>query len=48
MVLETLKIKNGGGHPGAIGFRFPKEDVKDFPGLVEQILQGIGHLLEQS
>lgn len=45
-VLETLQIKNGGGHPGAIGFRFPKEEVKDFSDLVKQILEGISRLLE--
>ncbi len=45
-VLETLQIKNGGGHPGAIGFRFPKEEVSDFSSLVEQILEGICPILQ--
>jgi len=44
-VLENLQIKNGGGHPGAIGFRFPKDEVKDFPLLVQQILEGMQSLL---
>jgi diguanylate cyclase (GGDEF)-like protein len=44
-VLENLQIKNGGGHPGAIGFRFPKEEVQDFPLLVQEILEGIQSLL---
>ncbi|MDR1307119.1 MAG: DHH family phosphoesterase [Treponema sp.] len=28
-VLTELEIKNGGGHPGAIGFRLPKDEVKN-------------------
>ncbi|GAB4375300.1 MAG: hypothetical protein Kow009_10630 [Spirochaetales bacterium] len=44
-VLEALQIRNGGGHPGAVGFRIPKEEVTEFPGLVERILEGISRLL---
>ena len=28
-ILTKLKIENGGGHPGAIGFRIKKSDIKD-------------------
>jgi nanoRNase/pAp phosphatase (c-di-AMP/oligoRNAs hydrolase) len=28
-ILTGLKIENGGGHPGAIGFRVKKDEVKD-------------------
>ena len=30
VMLERLAISNGGGHPGAVGFRFPKAEVPDF------------------
>jgi nanoRNase/pAp phosphatase (c-di-AMP/oligoRNAs hydrolase) len=29
-VLSSISATNGGGHPGAVGFRFPKSDVPDF------------------
>ena len=28
-LLEQLQIKNGGGHPGAVGFRIPEEEITD-------------------
>jgi nanoRNase/pAp phosphatase (c-di-AMP/oligoRNAs hydrolase) len=40
-VLKKLKLDNGGGHPGAIGFRIPGENIADFgkflAGLAEEI-----------
>ncbi len=30
-VLSRLDIKNGGGHPGAVGFRFPRSEIADLP-----------------
>jgi nanoRNase/pAp phosphatase (c-di-AMP/oligoRNAs hydrolase) len=40
-VLEPLGITNGGGHPGAVGFRVPQEEVPDVraftAGIVERI-----------
>jgi len=29
-VLAAVSATNGGGHPGAVGFRFPKSEVPDF------------------
>jgi len=29
-ILGALSAANGGGHPGAVGFRFPKSDATDF------------------
>jgi nanoRNase/pAp phosphatase (c-di-AMP/oligoRNAs hydrolase) len=29
-ILGTLSATNGGGHPGAVGFRFPKSEAPDF------------------
>jgi nanoRNase/pAp phosphatase (c-di-AMP/oligoRNAs hydrolase) len=40
-MLARLAIENGGGHPGAVGFRFPKAEVPDLEsfaaGVVERI-----------
>jgi nanoRNase/pAp phosphatase (c-di-AMP/oligoRNAs hydrolase) len=45
-VLIGLKMENGGGHPGAVGFRVEKNQVKDIAsyvdGLVEQIEKLVG------
>jgi nanoRNase/pAp phosphatase (c-di-AMP/oligoRNAs hydrolase) len=30
-VLSQLNIENGGGHPGAVGFRVPKDEAADLP-----------------
>ena len=37
-VLEGLHIENGGGHPGAIGFRVKKDEIKDFAGFTADIV----------
>jgi nanoRNase/pAp phosphatase (c-di-AMP/oligoRNAs hydrolase) len=29
-ILATVSATNGGGHPGAVGFRFPKAEIPDF------------------
>jgi nanoRNase/pAp phosphatase (c-di-AMP/oligoRNAs hydrolase) len=44
-VLEKLKIDNGGGHPGAIGFRIPKTEIKDFDNYTAKMVEGIEKLL---
>jgi nanoRNase/pAp phosphatase (c-di-AMP/oligoRNAs hydrolase) len=45
-VLTGLKIENGGGHPGAVGFRLTKDEVKDItrytPELVSRIEELVG------
>ncbi|GHV82406.1 DHH family phosphoesterase [Spirochaetia bacterium] len=37
-VLKKLKINNGGGHPGAIGFRLPKGDVADLQHFLQDLV----------
>ncbi|MCX7679935.1 MAG: DHH family phosphoesterase [Spirochaetes bacterium] len=45
-ILEIFSISNGGGHEGAIGFRFPANEIADIDGymakLVEKLEQEIG------
>ncbi|MDR1388975.1 MAG: DHH family phosphoesterase [Treponema sp.] len=45
-VLAELKIENGGGHPGAIGFRVKKDSVKSVKVYTEEIVQKICRLVE--
>ncbi|MDR2247542.1 MAG: diguanylate cyclase [Treponema sp.] len=44
-VLTALNITNGGGHPGAIGFRIPKNEIPDLHGYTEELLARIGRML---
>jgi nanoRNase/pAp phosphatase (c-di-AMP/oligoRNAs hydrolase) len=39
--LSLLEIENGGGHEGAIGFRFPKSDIRDLKEYVASIIPKI-------
>ena len=45
-VLDIFSISNGGGHEGAIGFRFPVGEIEDVPeyvqGLIERLEEIIG------
>jgi len=40
-VLEIFKIKNGGGHEGAMGFRVDQGTVEDIDEFVRRIIEGI-------
>ncbi len=40
-LLEKFSIENGGGHEGAIGFRFPADQVEDYRALTGRILEGL-------
>ena len=44
-ILETFGIENGGGHPGAIGFRIPEAEVQDLAGYVESLIKGTEKLI---
>ncbi|MDA8425333.1 MAG: DHH family phosphoesterase [Treponema sp.] len=45
-VLSRLAIENGGGHPGAIGFRFHSSEVDDLERFAEEIVSKIEALIE--
>jgi nanoRNase/pAp phosphatase (c-di-AMP/oligoRNAs hydrolase) len=47
-VLLGLKIENGGGHPGAVGFRVKKDDIKDIGVYIEDIVNRIEGLVGES
>ena len=38
-ILERLKIENGGGHPGAIGFRLPQDSIPDPAAYISSVIQ---------
>lgn len=37
-LLTDLKLTNGGGHKGAIGFRLPKAQIEDFDGYISYLI----------
>ncbi len=49
-VLQLLNIANGGGHEGAIGFRFPRNSIPDMDayvaGMIPLIEQAVGRTLK--
>lgn len=47
-ILETFNIKNGGGHPGAIGFRIPSVEIPDLNEYVEILVEGIEKLIMEA
>ncbi|UTC78484.1 phosphoesterase [Treponema sp. OMZ 799] len=46
-ILDEFNITDGGGHPGAIGFRFPRTEIKDLPGYVDKISKKVKTLIPQ-
>ena len=44
-VLKELQIENGGGHPGAVGFRFKQDSVSDFNNFIDEIINKIENLI---
>jgi diguanylate cyclase (GGDEF)-like protein len=45
-VLVALNITNGGGHPGAVGFRIPKSEIPDFHRYTGELLMRIGCMID--
>ncbi|MDY6934262.1 MAG: DHH family phosphoesterase [Spirochaetota bacterium] len=40
-VLDIFTIHDGGGHEGAIGFRFPRKDIKNLEEYTNEIIDGV-------
>ena len=40
-IIDLFEIKNGGGHEGAIGFRFDRAEVGDIVEFADRLLEGI-------
>ncbi len=45
-ILTHFNIKNGGGHPGAIGFRIPDEEIDDLDNYIQILIRGIEKLMD--
>ena len=45
-ILEAFSIENGGGHPGAIGFRIAEKEIPDLTDYSRELIEGIDDLLE--
>ena len=46
--LTRLGITNGGGHPGAVGFRFAKSEIKDIKTYSEELLGRLHDLIVEA
>jgi len=44
-VLKIFSIENGGGHEGAIGFRIPRDSIKDLKGYVKNLVHQVEEVL---
>ena len=44
-ILKVFNIKNGGGHPGAIGFRIPENEIENLEDYVKSLITGIEDLI---
>ncbi|MDR1108720.1 MAG: DHH family phosphoesterase [Spirochaetaceae bacterium] len=44
-ILAALDIRNGGGHPGAVGFRVKKDEVPDLTSYTENLIARIEELV---
>ncbi len=47
-VLARLGVVNGGGHPGAVGFRFEKAEVKELDGLAGDIVSKLSGYVREA
>ncbi len=47
-LLTVLSIENGGGHEGAIGFRFPRDEIEDLNTYVRSIIPKIESAVSRS
>lgn len=45
-IIKKFEIKNGGGHEGAIGFRFPVEEIDDLEAFVERFIANLEDYLK--
>ncbi len=44
-VLKTLSIENGGGHPGAVGFRIERDKIADLGAYYQEILRNLEKMI---
>lgn len=47
-IVDKFAIKNGGGHQGAVAFRFPRDEVEDIHSLADYLVGGIQDMVRQS
>lgn len=47
-ILSALEIRNGGGHPGAVGFRIKKAEIPDLTAYTETLIARIEELIPAS
>lgn len=47
-IIKVFEIKNGGGHPGAIGFRIPSAEIPNLYEYVKNLVKGIEKLISNA
>ena len=47
-LLDRLNITDGGGHPGAIGFRFPRSRIANYQPVLEEIIDAANALAAEA
>ena len=45
-ILDYFKLKNGGGHPGAIGFRIPRNEISSIQNYTKNLITGTEVLIQ--
>ena len=46
LILTDLNIEDGGGHPGAVGFRFQASEIKDLSAYIELLIDKAQKLID--
>ena len=46
-VIEKFRIENGGGHPGAVGFRIKPDEIADLESYTEMLIAGTEEMIEE-
>lgn len=46
IIIKNLKVLDGGGHPRAVGFRFPRSELKDFEKYILLLVEQAQKLIE--
>ncbi|MFW6338629.1 MAG: DHH family phosphoesterase [Alkalispirochaetaceae bacterium] len=47
-LLDQLNVSDGGGHPGAIGFRFPRSRISNYEEVIEEIINAANRLVSEA
>ena len=46
-IIDKFSIENGGGHPGAVGFRLPSSEIEDLDLYAEELIKGTEQIIKE-